>query len=132
MGGKLPSNHEEWLAKHGVRVDNITQQHRAYIEPLRLSELSEEWSPVKTITDRVYHARLPENVLSEWQHTETRLHRILDLSNKVQNRTLDVNIIIEAHKRHRFLLETNSMYKDAWSEFQTIRALLGEDTHRPY
>jgi hypothetical protein len=39
--------------------------------------------------------------------------------------------MLENKERHLELLKENSMYQDAWKEFQSIRALLGETPHWP-
>jgi hypothetical protein len=143
-------DHESWLRKQGVR---ITGQHtlRRASAPSYMnwgSDLEDgriDWSDQFTTTEeRVYHVEMNEHTIEKFERFESTVKQALDYADRynVQHRTApsgysgygpnDVSdFMIENKERHLELLKENSMYRDAWKEFQSIRVLLGETPHWP-
>lgn len=139
-------DHESWLSKQGVK---ITGQHtlRRASTPGYYNWSSDmddriDWSDQFTTTEeRVYHVELNENTIERFERMESDIRHALEYANRkyatrntvgYRGGPSDVTeFFIENKERHLELLQENSMYKDAWKEFQAIRVLVGETPHWP-
>jgi hypothetical protein len=104
-----------------------------------------DWSDQFTTTqEQVYQVELTEQTIERLERFETTVKQALDYANRFNVRQHvgqsgyggagpnDVSdYLIENKERHLELLKENSMYRDAWKEFQSIRVLLGETPHWP-
>ena len=77
-----------------------------------------------TEEDSVYTIEIAGPALRELKNKSARLDHIIEWGRK-NNRSVS-EYLHEQIDRHHRLLEENSMYKDAYKEFMSIRALLGE------
>lgn len=140
-------DHESWLRKQGVKIVGRHTLRRAsspsyynwgnYLEDSRI-----DWSDQFTTTEeQVYQVEMDERTIERFERFEADVRHALEYANsKYVSRSVsgynggpsDVTaFFIENKERHLELLKENSMYRDAWKEFQTIRVLLGESPHWP-
>lgn len=141
-------DHESWLKKQGVRITGRHTLRRA-VDPGYMNWGSDredgriDWSyeRYKIREEQVYHVEIEEATVERLERFESTIKHALDHANRHtsghQNGYSgygpnDVSdFLIENKERHLKLLQENSMYRDAWQEFQTIRVLLGETPHWP-
>jgi len=140
----MADDHESWLRKQGVR---ITGQHtlRRASTPGYMNWDSDQadgridWSgDLKTTTEQVYQVELDERTIGKFERLESTVKYALEYMNRKhggQRPSAPSNDVadyyIDNKERHLELLQENSMYRDAWREFQSIRVLLGETPHWP-
>ena len=125
-------DHEEWLNKQGVRVTNRSTLRHASMPAF--SWMQEDgpvnWtSQTFTHTEQVYTVELTETVIKNLQYNDDRLKHIHEYAERKGG--MPESYFLDNSQRHRQLLQENPMYRDAWREFQSIRALLGETPHWP-
>ena len=140
-------DHESWLRKQGVKIVGRHTLRRASA-PTYMNWASEredgliDWSDQFTTTEeQVYQVELDEHTIERLERFESTVKQALDHANRFNVRQQagysgygpnDVSdFFIENREQHLKLLKENSMYRDAWKEFQTIRVLLGETPHWP-
>jgi hypothetical protein len=144
-------DHESWLRKQGVKIVGRHTLRRASA-PTYMNWASEredgriDWvaEHLTTTEEQVYQVELNEQTIERFERFEATIKQALDYANRYNpsHRTSpagysgygpnDVSdFMIENKERHLELLKENSMYKDAWKEFQTVRVLLGESPHWP-
>jgi hypothetical protein len=142
-------DHESWLRKQGARITGQHTLRRAsapgYMnywasdqEDGRIDRMAEH---LNTTEERVYHVEMNEHTIERFERFESTVKNALDFANRHNDRRRtgysgygpnDVSdYMLENKERHLELLKENSMYQDAWKEFQSIRALLGETPHWP-
>ena len=137
-------DHESWLRKQGARIIGQRTLHRAsmprfYHQVINDGKISE--ATFETTTEQVYQVELDERTIEKFERIESTVKQALDYANRFNSRQQvtysgvgpnDVSdFFIQNRERHLELLKENQMYKDAWKEFQSIRALLGETPHWP-
>jgi Mor family transcriptional regulator len=128
----MSEDHEEWLRKQGVRVTGRSTLRHASMPAFSWmnDDSPVDWMPDATIrTEQVYTVELTETILKKLQYNEDRLQHIHEYAKRTGG--MPESYFLDNSERHRNLLQENQMYKDAWKEFQTIRALLGETPHWP-
>ena len=136
----MSDDHEQWLRKQGATVVNQLQRHRASIPPYRDwargGDESIDYAPMQTTVERVYQVELDERTIERLRHNESMILNALEHAVRL-NRHGFINsnsvgqYFMDNSNRHQDLLKENSMYRDAWREFQSIRVLLGETAHWP-
>lgn len=138
-------DHESWLRKQGVKITGRHTLRRALMPGYMHwdkegSNEVDDWSGhLKTTTEQVYQVELDEKTIERIQHFESTVAHALDYVNRSSKassyRGLSpgdlADYFVENKERHLELLKENSMYRDAWKEFQSIRVLLGETPHWP-
>jgi hypothetical protein len=140
-------DHITWLKKQGVKITGQHILRRVNVPPFygAVPQTSAiDWAPMDSTTEHVYQVELDERTIERFEHNQTTIERALDHANVYNSRPqsgysghrgrsqLDVSdFFIQNRERHLALLKENPMYKDAWKEFQSIRALLGENPHWP-
>lgn len=131
-------DHDEWLRKQGVKITGRYTLRRASIPPYMLYPKDEpiDWAPAETTTEQVYQVELDERTLDRLQRLESIVQIAMQHASRVNRTSPDRSgsvgqFYIDNSHRHHELLKENSMYRDAWKEFQTIRVLLGETPHWP-
>ena len=140
----MAEHHEKWLKTQGVKIIGRHTLRRAsnpgYVNWDRKQENSHiDWSEQFTTTNEdVYQVELDEHTIGKFERFESTVKYALQYMDRkfggqrYAAPSSDVlNYYIDNNERHLVLLEENSMYKDAWKEFQAIRALLGETPHWP-
>jgi hypothetical protein len=134
----MADDHEQWLRKQGVKIISRHTLRRASIPPYMLYPKDEpiDWAPAETITEQVYQVELDQKTIERLQRYEVMIHTAMEHSARLNRHGFvgSGNVgqyFIENSNRHHELLKENSMYKDAWKEFQSIRVLLGETPHWP-
>ena len=131
-------DHDEWLRKQGVKITGRYTLRRASIPPYMLYPKDEpiDWATAETTTEQVYQVELDERTLDRLQRLESIVQIAMQHASRVNRTSPDRSgsvgqFYIDNSHRHHELLKENSMYRDAWKEFQTIRVLLGETPHWP-
>lgn len=140
-------DHESWLRKQGVRITGRHTLRRAATPSFMNWANDQEhdridWSAQFTTTEeQVYQVEMDEHTIERFERFESTVKHALDHANRYNGRPQsgysgygpnDVSdFFIQNRERHNELLKENSMYRDAWKEFQSIRALLGETPHWP-
>jgi hypothetical protein len=134
----MSTDHDEWLRKQGVKITGRYTLRRASIPPYMLYPKDEpiDWAPAETTTEQVYQVELDERTLDRLQRLESIVQIAMQHASRVNRTSPDRSgsvgqFYIDNSHRHHELLKENSMYRDAWKEFQTIRVLLGETPHWP-
>jgi hypothetical protein len=144
----MADDHESWLRKQGVKIIGRHTLRRASNPGYMNWGLDREdgridWSAERyTVREEcVYTVELEEAAIERLERFESTIKHALDHVNRHlggRNNGYsgygpnDVSdFMIENKERHLALLKENSMYRDAWKEFQTIRVLLGETPHWP-
>jgi hypothetical protein len=135
----MSDNHEQWLKKQGAKVVGQITQRRASIPTYRDFTRGDEtinWAPMETTTEQVYQVEIDERTVERLRRNESLLQNAIDHASKLTRQgLLNSNSVgqyfIDNSHRHHELLKENSMYREAWREFQSIRVLLGETPHWP-
>jgi hypothetical protein len=134
----MSSDHEEWLHKHGVKVTGHRTLRRALMPHYNYSNDPIDWAPVETTTEPVYEAEIPARAVDSLMRNESTLRHAITHVTKgsysagnLSNTATIAEFYIQQREKHYELLKDNQMYKDAWKEFQSIRALLGEEPYWP-
>jgi hypothetical protein len=141
-------DHESWLRKQGVKIVGRHTLRRA-VDPgymdwgLDREDGRIDWSAerYKIREEQVYHVELEEATIERLERMEADIRHAIEYANRKYTARgsngytggpSDVTqFFIENKERHLELLQENSMYRDAWLEFQSIRVLLGETPHWP-
>ena len=138
----MAADHEKWLQGQGVRIMDHRTLRRAHIAPYSVCASDDpiNWAPLKTTTETMYQVELDERTIERFERTESDIKHALETANRRSNSpgyrgpisTSDISeFYIKNRERHFELLQENSMYRDAWREFQSIRVLIGETPHWP-
>jgi hypothetical protein len=122
-------DHEEWLKEQGARVIEKRPLRRALFQPLSFRESPDIDTAITYSEDYVYKIEVTGATLRKWQMYESRLHYVIKYADEQDSSP--TNFYLDNRAKHDDLLVTNPMYKEAWNEFQSIRALLGQDTYWP-
>lgn len=126
----MSNDHETWLKEQGVRVVGKQPLRRYVLDRMPVNYTASDMLAVmNTIDDCVYHLEVPSAIVNRWSSTHKRWEHLLETAER--NNTHPTHMYIKNLERHRELLAENPMYREAWMEFQSIRALLGEDTYWP-
>lgn len=126
----MSNDHESWLKEQGVRVVGKQPLRRYVLDRMPVNYTASDMLAVmNTIDDCVYHLEVPSAIVNRWASTDKRWAQVMETAER--NNTSPVHLYIKNIERHRELLAENPMYREAWLEFQSIRALLGEDTYWP-
>lgn len=135
-------DHDEWLRQQGVRITGRHTLRRAH-QPTYMNWASDlkdgriDWSEQYTTTEeQVYTVELDERTLDRLQRLESIVQIAMEHASRVNRTSPDRSgsvgqFYIDNSQRHHALLKENSMYRDSWKEFQSIRVLLGETPHWP-
>jgi hypothetical protein len=142
-------DHESWLRKQGVKIVGRHALRRA-VDPGYMDWGSNwadgriDWSAERyTVREEcVYTVELDQQTIEKLERMEADVHHAIDYANRKYHTARgssgytggpsDVTqFFIDNKERHLELLQENSMYRDAWKEFQSIRVLLGESPHWP-
>lgn len=141
-------DHDSWLRKQGVKIVGRHTLRRAtapsYINwGIERDDGRIDWSDQFTTTEeQVYQVEMDERTIERFERMEADIHHAIDYANRKYHTARgssgytggpsDVTqFFIDNKERHLELLKENSMYRDAWKEFQSIRVLLGETPHWP-
>ncbi len=136
----MSDDHEQWLRKQGVKIVGRHTLHRtsmpSYRDWAQGGDESIDFGPMEVRTEQVYQVEMDERTIERLKHNELMIINALEHAARLNRQGfLNSNSVgqyfIENSNRHHELLKENSMYKDAWKEFQTIRVLLGETPHWP-
>lgn len=139
-------DHEKWLRQQGVKITGRSTLRR-WEDPGYMNFDSDrpdgriDWSERFSIREeQVYQVELDERTIERFERREADIRHAIEYANRHTNNRggyagpglSDVSdFYITNRERHHELLKENSMYRDAWKEFQTIRVLLGETPHWP-
>jgi hypothetical protein len=118
----------DWLEEQGARVVSKRPLRRVSFKPLDMADIHRadiEYIQNKIEEDHVFTVEIPGPLLRELKGKAARLDHILEWGRKHNSSVSEY--FHEQINRHYALLEENSMYKDAYREFMSIRALLGEE-----
>lgn len=143
----MSEDHEQWLRRQGVKIVGRHTLRRAH-QPSYINWASDredgriDWSEqYTTTTEEVYQVELDERTIGRLERMEADIKHAIEFANRTHGGHLtgyrgpgpsDISdFYIENKERHLDLLKENSMYRDAWKEFQSIRVLLGETPHWP-
>jgi hypothetical protein len=131
----VTDSHDEWLKKQGVQVVSKQPVRQAFLKPIDPFKISlDTFDAVDHVhfheTQR-YCIEVSEAVLTQWQKRDRQLQHIQEYAAESNSSLPYYDFYIKNKDRHEKLLSENPMYKQAWMEFQSIRALYGEDTMWP-
>jgi len=140
----MAEDHEQWLKTQGVKIIGRHTLRRASA-PSFMNWANDrehdriDWSEQFTTTEeQVYQVELDERTIGKFERLESTVKYALEYMDRKhggQRPSAPSNDVadyyIDNKERHLALLQENSMYRDAWKEFQSIRALLGETPHWP-
>jgi hypothetical protein len=135
----MSEDHEKWLRKQGVKIVGRHTLHRASMPRFHHEVITDGKianTTFETTTEQVYQVELDERTLDRLQRLESIVQIAMEHASRVNRTSPDRSgsvgqFYIDNSHRHHELLKENSMYRDAWKEFQTIRVLLGETPHWP-
>lgn len=127
---------EQWLEQQGVYVKGVRSLRSISTTPM----LSTDYYNDNSLTAMQAHARVWEepvytvevraSTVKQWQAMDKRMNYIAGAGGEF-NGWSDPGDFVKAWRRHQQLLDQNPMYRESWTEFQSIRALLGETPHWP-
>lgn len=116
----------DWLEEQGARVVSKRPLRQVSFKALDTSFHTDiDFIQHRIEEDHVFTVEIPGPVLRDIKGKATRLDHIMEWANK--NNTSVSQYFHEQVKRHYALLEDNPMYRNAYKEFMSIRALLGEE-----
>jgi hypothetical protein len=140
-------DHESWLRKQGVKIVGRYTLRRARAPSYMNWDIDREdgcidWSDQFTATEeQVFQVELDQQTIERLERFESTVKNALEHANRFNGRSQSgysgygpnevSDFMIENKERHLELLKENSMYRDAWKEFQSIRVLLGETPYWP-
>lgn len=134
----MSKDHEEWLHKQGVKIVGQNTLRRAVLPSYNFRHQDDpiDWGPIETKTELVYQVEIDEKTVERLQRHEAMISNAMEHAARLNRHGFAgpgsiAQYVMDNSNRHYELLKENSMYKDAWKEFQTIRALLGETPHWP-
>jgi len=126
----MADDHAEWLRKQGAKVvGQRTLRHLQSEFPRYLNPDTAIDFEMATRHSVLYQIEVPEDIVKKWEYHEARLNHVIEYAERMGS--MPASYFLDNSDRHRKLLEENQMYRDAWREFQSIRALLGETPHWP-
>lgn len=116
----------DWLEEQGARVVSKRPLRRVSFKSIDTSFHADvEYIQNQIEEDHVFTVEMSGPVLRNIKGKAARLDHIMEWAKK--NNSSVSQYFHEQIKRHYTLLEDNPMYKDAYKEFMSIRALLGEE-----
>jgi len=128
---------EQWLAEQGARIKGMRSLHSVSAIPM----LPHVYKNDESLTAMQAHARIWEepvytveirgSTIKQWQAMDKRMNFITNSRDGSNTGWSDPGDFIREWREHRQLLDQNQMYREAWVEFQSIRALLGKTTNWP-
>lgn len=127
----MADSHDEWLQEHGVRVIEKRPLRRAFFQPFSFKE-SPDIDTAITYSEHeehLYKIEVSSATLKKWQMYEARLHHVIKYAD--DHDSSPTNFYLDNRAKHDDMMVNNPMYREAWKEFQSIRALLGQDTYWP-
>lgn len=128
----MSDSHESWLSKQGARVVGRHVVRKASLPRFTMQDEPIDWAPLTTTTENVLQVEINEATVDRLKYNEDMLHRAMSYVQKPMYNSPNMGqYFVDKHTRHLELLKENPMYRDAWKEFQSIRALLGEDPYWP-
>jgi hypothetical protein len=127
----MSKDHEEWLRKHGVRVTGKSTRRHALMPAFGFMKDNDsiDWAPQTIQTEDVYNVELTESLINRLQNIEDQLEWVTQHAQKTGGHI--ASFFLSNSERHLELIKENPMYRDAYREFQSIRALLRETPHWP-
>ena len=134
----MSNDHQEWLYTQGATVTGQRTLRRALMPRFNYSSEPIDWAPIESQHEQVYQVEMPERTVDLLMRNENTLrHAVTHVikgsysAGNLSNTGTIAEFYIQQREKHYQLLKENQMYKDAWKEFQSIRALLGEDPYWP-
>lgn len=137
MSDSHRTEQEQWLVEQGAHVKNMRPLRRYYAEPPFLSSsINDDPSAMtavqyqaKHFEEQVYTVEVRSSTVKQWQAMDKRMSWTTG-DNEGKSWGNPTNWLVQ-WRRHQQLLDQNEMYRQAWLEFQSIRALIGEATDWP-
>jgi hypothetical protein len=137
----MAKDHESWLRKQGVRITGRHTLRRASAPSFMNRANEHDCIDFTTTEEQVYQVEIDQQTIERLERMEVDIHHAIDYANHKYTSRVAVgytggpsnvtHFFIDNKERHLELLQENSMYRDAWKEFQSIRVLLGETPHWP-
>jgi hypothetical protein len=126
----MADDHESWLQEQGARIVGRQPLRRYILDRMPVNYTATDMmATVNTAEDYLYHLEVPAALVKRWSKTSRQLKYLIELADR--HNSSPVTEYAKGVERHHELLHENPMYREAWREFQSIRALLGEDTYWP-
>jgi hypothetical protein len=127
----MADSHDEWLQEQGARVIEKRSLRRAFFQPFSFSVIDDINDTInyRECEEHLYKIEVTSATLKKWQMYEARLEHVIRYAD--EHDTSPTNFYIDNRAKHNDMMVNNPMYREAWKEFQSIRALLGQDTHWP-
>jgi hypothetical protein len=134
----MSQDHEKWLGQQGVKIIGQRTLRRSLMPNYNFKQQDEpiDWAPIETTTEQVYQVEIDERTLDRFIRNNGLLVNAMEHAARLTRQGLVHSssvgqYFVDNSNRHHELLKENSMYRDAWREFQSIRVLLGETPHWP-
>lgn len=126
---------EEWLVDQGVTVLGRRSLYRAYENPRLTGFVDEPNLAAQEISrilesENIYKIETSTGVIKRWKRQSDQMQAAITWAN-INTHGHVGSYFTEQYQRHLQLLAENPMYRQAWKEFQEMRALLGETTQWP-
>lgn len=127
----MSDSHDEWLKEQGARVIEKRSLRRAFLQPFSFSGIDDINDTInyRECEEHLYKIEVTSATLKKWQMYESRLNHVIKYAD--EHDSSPTNFYLDNRVKHQDMLVNNPMYREAWKEFQSIRALLGQDTHWP-
>jgi hypothetical protein len=127
----MSNSHDEWLQEQGVRVIEKRPLRRALFQPISFRQSPDIDTAItySDYEDHLYKIEVTGAMLKKWQMCEARLDHVIRYADKQD--TSPTSFYLDNRAKHNDMMVNNPMYREAWQEFQSIRALLGQDTYWP-
>jgi len=128
----MSDNHERWLKEQGASIVGRRLARRVRYDPMAFiesSKLSYDSHFLNQEEDTIFQIEASVETVDKWYYAHQRLSNVYEYAERTGGMPED--FFIKNNERHRALLRDNPMYRDAWKEFQSIRALVGENTAWP-
>lgn len=125
----------DWLKRHNANLVGVTElRNRKFNSMFFKPSTNADYVGLVDFVNHdnltnLYKIEVPEYVLRQWKYYEDRLRHILADSDRHGMPPSD--FFFKNLNGHHKLLAENSMYREAWTEFQSLRVLLGEDSNWP-
>lgn len=126
---------EQWLAEQGAHVKGVRSLQSISSMPLSLhnyhndESLTAMQAHYRHWEEPVYNVEVRGSTVKQWQAIDKRMG--WTAGKGINNSWGDPDRWLAQWRRHQQLLDQNEMYRQAWIEFQSIRALIGEATDWP-
>lgn len=126
---------EQWLKEQGACVKGMRPLRSIYAMPLTMNNVKDEsltaiQAQARVWEEPIYTVEIRGSTIKQWQAMDKRMNFITN-SRDGNTGWSDPGDFIKEWREHRQLLDQNEMYREAWIEFQSIRALLGKTTNWP-